>query len=383
MPKIRSTAAGLVCLLLVGVAGLPATASAQGTMLWGLVRSANTLVLFNSSNPSAVVSSIAITGLPAGEVIRAIDVRPANGVLYGLATPDGVTSQLRLYTINPITGVATAVGPVVNSLVSGNFWGMSFNAVVDRVRVVSSFDANLRLHPDTGALAANDTSLPALTLTDSVAYDNQFVGAAQTTLYAIRIGVAGLARIGGPQGSPSPNLGVVTDIGPLGVALEGNAPSALDWAPDGTLFAVLRTAGQTGLYTIDTTTGSASIVGVIGNGSLIIDGLAVGAAGLAITPASGIYTTQQRFDVVLLLDAQGRSIVGGSAIFDGFNVTEYIASCATLGHTASGLTTIRCAGFGGPLFGPGNHAFTVNLLLNSGEVVSATVNWNVLLSTEP
>jgi hypothetical protein len=69
--------------------------------------------------------------------------------------------------------------------------------------------------------------------------------------------------------------------------------------------------------------------------------------------------------------------------FDGVDVTGFIASCATLGQTANGLMTIRCANFGGPLFGPGNHTFTVTLALNTGEVVSATVNWNVLASTEP
>jgi Domain of unknown function (DUF4394) len=383
MTKFRSTALGLLCLLLVGIAGLPATASAQGTMLLGVVRGANTIVLFNSSNPSAIVSAIPITGLAAGEVIRGIDVRPANGVLYGLATQDAITTQVRLYTINPLTGTATAVGPVVNVAFAGTFVGMSFNAVADRVRVVNTVGTNARLHPDTGALVANDTSIASAGFIDSVAYDNQLPGATQTTLYAINIGTSRLNRIGGPQGIPSPNGGVVTEIGPLGLALEGNAPSAFDWAPDGTFFAVLRVGEQTGLYTVDTATGSAAIVGVIGDGTPIIDSLAVGAAGLAITPASGIFTTQQRFDVVLLFDAQGRSIVSGSAIFDGINVTGYIVSCATLGHTASGLTTIRCGGFGGPLFGPGNHAFTVNLLLNTGEAVSATVNWNVLKSTEP
>ena len=382
MTKIRSTALGLFCLLFVVVAGISATASAQGTMLLGVVRIANTLVLFNSSNPSQIVSTIPITGLTAGEVIRAIDIRPANGVLYGLATPDGITTQVRLYSINQITGVATAVGPAVNVAMASGFWGMSFNAVVDRVRVVNTANANARLHPDTGALAANDTPLALPGRTDSVAYDNQFAGATQTTLYAIDTGTSRLLRIGGSQGSPSPNTGITTEIGDLGITQDGFT-SALDWAPDGTLFGALRSGGQAVLYTISATTGTASIVGAIGNGTQIIDSLAVGAPGLVITPASGIYTTQQRFDVVLLLDGQGRSIVGGSAIFDGVDVTGYIASCATLGHTASGLTTIRCAGFGGPLFGPGNHTFTVNLSLNSGEAVSATVNWNVLPSTEP
>jgi hypothetical protein len=384
MKKIRS-AVVLLFLLHLGIVLTPSTASAQGTMFLGVVRGANTLILFNSANPSAILSSIPITGLAAGEVVRGIDIRPVNGVLYGLATPDGITTQVRLYTINPTTGQASAVGAAATVASGGNFWGMSFDPVDDRVRVVNNGKTNARLHPDTGALAANDTALSGVTFgVDAIAYDNQVAGAAPATLYGIYFGTGDLVRIGGPEATPSPNEGAVTTIGPLGVPQAGNTPIGLDWAPAGNLVAAITAAsGGTGLYTIDTTTGSASLVGSIGDGTLSIDSLAVGNAGLVITPASGTYTAQQRFDMVLLLNAPGRVIVSGSAIFDGINVTDYIVSCARIGQTAAGLTTIRCANFGGPLFGPGNHIFTVNLNLDSGEVVSATVNWNVLASTEP
>lgn len=391
MALIRSAVLSLVCLL-VGVTVFPATASAQGTMFFGVVRGANTLVLFNSQNPSAIVSSIPITGLSAGEVIRGIDVRPANGLLYGLAAPATITTQVRLYVINPITGAASPVGPAVNVQNGGNFWGMSFDPVADRVRVTNNANTNARLHPDTGALVANDTPLSGVSsfALDAIAYDNQIAGAAQTTLYGIFVGVPDLFRIGGPQGAPSPNGGVLTSIGPLNVPLAsadpagGNAAYALDMSPDGTLYAAMRDgAGATSLYTINTTTGAASLVGAIGSGVPAIDSLAVGTAGLTILPTSGVYTTQQRFDMVLLLNAPGRSIVNGSVIFDGLNVTSYIVACATFGRTASGLTTIRCGNFGGLLFGPGSHTFAVSLALSSGEVVSASVNWNVLASSEP
>jgi len=375
----------------VGVTVVPGTASAQGTMFLGVVRGANTLVLFNSQNPSAIVSSLPITGLSAGEVIRGIDVRPANGLLYGLAAPATITTQVRLYLINPVTGAASPVGPAVNVQNGGSFWGMSFDPVADRVRVTNNGSTNARLHPDTGALVANDTPLSGFPFAlDAIAYDNQTAGAAQTTLYGIYVGVPNLFRIGGPQGVPSPDGGVVTSVGPLNVPLSsadpagGTAAYALDMSPDGTLFAAMRDgAGATSLYTINTTTGAASLVGAIGDGMPAIDSLAVGNAGLAIIPRSGVYTTQQRFDMVLLLNAPGRTIVNGSVIFDGINVTSYVVACATFGRTASGLTTIRCGNFGGLLFGPGNHTFAVSLSLSSGEAVSASVNWNVLASSEP
>jgi len=360
-------------------------------MFLGVVRGANTLVLFNSQNPSAIVSSLPITGLSAGEVIRGIDVRPANGLLYGLAAPATITTQVRLYLINPVTGAASPVGPAVNVQNGGSFWGMSFDPVADRVRVTNNGSTNARLHPDTGALVANDTPLSGFPFAlDAIAYDNQTAGAAQTTLYGIYVGVPNLFRIGGPQGVPSPDGGVVTSVGPLNVPLSsadpagGTAAYALDMSPDGTLFAAMRDgAGATSLYTINTTTGAASLVGAIGDGMPAIDSLAVGNAGLAIIPRSGVYTTQQRFDMVLLLNAPGRTIVNGSVIFDGINVTSYVVACATFGRTASGLTTIRCGNFGGLLFGPGNHTFAVSLSLSSGEAVSASVNWNVLASSEP
>jgi hypothetical protein len=142
--------------------------------------------------------------------VRAIDIRPANGVLYGLATPNMVTTQVRMYIINPTTGAAIAVGPAVNLAIAGFFWGMSFDAVADRVRVVSTGDNNARLHPDTGALVANDTPLSLTGYADAAAYDNQFAGATETTLYAIDLGMSRLERIGGPQRTPSADTGVAT-----------------------------------------------------------------------------------------------------------------------------------------------------------------------------
>src|ERR1041384_839244 len=113
----------------------------------------NRLLTFNSSMPSMIVNNVAITGLQAGEILRGIDIRPANGQLYG------VGSTSRLYTINPQTGAATQVGsaPFTPAL-SGTEFGFDFNPTVDRIRLVSDTGQNLRLNPDTGAVAATDTT---------------------------------------------------------------------------------------------------------------------------------------------------------------------------------------------------------------------------------
>jgi hypothetical protein len=364
---------------------LPAAAHAQSAPMIGVLRGANTLIHFDAANPAAILTTVPITGLAEGDVVRGIDIRPATGVLYALVTPNQLTTQVRLYTVNPASGAATAVGPAVTVAVGGNFWGMSFNAVVDRVRIVNDFGANARLHPDTGALVAVDSPLSgtATPIVDSLAYDNQVAGATLTTLYALNTAGNQLARIGGVNGTPSANGGVVTNIGVLGTAsLLGTAVS-LDFAPSGTLYAAygFQGAGYS-LYTVNTVTGAATLVGLIGTGASAIDGIAVANAGLTISPGSGTYTAQQRFDMVLLLNAPGRTVVGGLAVFDGIDATGYIAGCVSLGQTGTGITTFRCPNLGGPLFGAGTHTFSVSLVLDTGASVSASTTWNVLRSTE-
>jgi len=290
---------------------------------------------------------------------------------------------VRLYIINQQTGATTAVGPPATVSTVGAFWGMSFNAVVDRVRIVNSFGANARLNPDTGGLAGSDINLTAGAIVESAAYTNQFPGAATTTLYALNLNTNGLALIGGPDGVPSPNGGAVTEIGPLGFAFNGSG-TALDFDANGTLYAIARPNGGTyNLYRINIGNGAATLVGSVGTGTLLIDSVAAPPAILGISPPSGTYTSRQSFDLVLLLNARGRGIVGGSAQFNSFNALPYLASCVVFGATSNGMVSLRCPNFGGPLVGPGVHTMTVNLLLSNGEVVSGSATWTILPTSEP
>lgn len=62
------------------------------------------LLRFDTATPSFLDDTKVIRGLQPGETIYGIDFRPANNQLFGL----GSTS--RIYTIDPATGRATAVG---------------------------------------------------------------------------------------------------------------------------------------------------------------------------------------------------------------------------------------------------------------------------------
>jgi len=148
---------------------------------------------------------------------------------------------------------------------------LTFNPVPDRIRVVSNTGQNLRLNPDTGAVAAVDVNLNPPTGVVGAAYTNNFAGATAATLFGINSNPPGgqLVRIGGPDGVPSPNGGVVTTIGPLGVPTDVLVGFDIA-AADGTAFAsfinplIVPPFNPGDLYTIDLTTGSASFVGGIG-----------------------------------------------------------------------------------------------------------------------
>ncbi len=279
--------------LLVGCGGggggdddddVPVAPAAAATM-FGLTSTGN-LISFGSTTPTTLSLNVPITGLQAGESLRGIDFRPANGMLYGL----GSTS--RLYTINTTTGVATPVGAGQFAvLLSGTDFGFDFNPAVDRIRVVSNTGQNLRLNPGTGAVVdgdavtagvQSDTNLTAGSEVVGSAYDRNFstgglpgATASVTTLFGIDSMTNMLVRQGGVDGSPSPDAGAITPVGALTVdpgveigfdihGTTGVAAASLVVAP----------ATTSSLYAINLTTGAATLVGPIGSG-LVVRGLAI------------------------------------------------------------------------------------------------------------
>jgi Domain of unknown function (DUF4394) len=143
---------GIVSAVMLLLASTDSSAQSDGQLLLG-VTSSNRLIAFSSANPAQLLHSVPITNLAPGELILGIDVRPANNRLYAL----GSTSQL--YIINYLSGAATRVGSPFTPALTGTDFGFDFNPTVDRIRVVSNAGQNLRLHPDTGAVAATDGAL--------------------------------------------------------------------------------------------------------------------------------------------------------------------------------------------------------------------------------
>ncbi len=245
------------------------------------------LRFIDSTAPSVLLQTLAVTGMQPGESIAAIDYRPANGALYAIGF---LGSAARLYTVNTATGVATLVGagPFDPSLGAGVYIGMDFNPVTDRIRATSNIGTNLRIDPTTGTVVATDTST-AFAAGDinagvnnaplGLAYSNNVAGAAATTLYGIVFGSNGsvLATVGSVGGSPtSPNSGQMFTVGPTAVSGYSGARQGFDISSSGAVYAVVD--NDSVLYSINLATGAATSLGSLPAGTAIRDVTAGGIA---------------------------------------------------------------------------------------------------------
>ena len=216
----------------------------------------NQIVTFNRAAPANATSVVTVSGLAAGETLLGLDRRPADGALIALS------SAGKLYTLNAGTGVATLKSTLIADAtdttspytsLSGTRFGVDFNPVPDRLRVVSDTGLNLRINVDTGATITDGVINGAATGYSTAAYTNSFAAACRTALYTIDA-----------QGNQlllqnPPNDGTAVVVGPLGVDVD--TVNAFDIATDAaganSALAALSVGGSTALYSINLGTGAA------------------------------------------------------------------------------------------------------------------------------
>jgi hypothetical protein len=184
-----------------------------------------------------------------------IDVRPADGTLYGL-TSDGT-----IWTIDTSSGKAMRKSTLDMPLPANATITVDFNPVADRLRVIGSDGTNLRVSVDDGKVVRDgnlkfadaDMHKGQTPRIVAGAYSNSMKGAKETTLYDIDAGGAFVRQA-------PPNDGVLNSVGMLGV---GADRAAFDIVADGQ-------GGNTGwllaggtLHKVDLATGKASQAGKI------------------------------------------------------------------------------------------------------------------------
>ncbi|MES2598031.1 MAG: DUF4394 domain-containing protein [Verrucomicrobiota bacterium] len=240
----------------------------------------DTLITFDSAIPNSTSTTV-ITGILATENVVGIDFRPSTGELFALVINEVAganNDEGRIYKINPFTGAATQVGaaPFFSAFTGTEEFAFDFNPAADRIRVTTDLDQNFRVNPNNGALAGTDSTLtPGSSEIVGVAYTNNLEGATQTTLYGIDSATDSLIRIGSVNGTPnSPNGGQVTTVGALGFDVS-SSKVGFDIAARAGAFAVFENGGITSLYSINLTTGAATLVGPVGDGTKALQGISV------------------------------------------------------------------------------------------------------------
>jgi hypothetical protein len=225
------------------------------------------VVTFNRTPSSALTSNLAVRGLAAGETIIGMDLRPSSSTIFA------VTNQGAVYKLDPATGQATApvtlranattptntCTPAVTAFtaLAGTEFGVDFNPVPDRLRVVSNTGQNLRINPETGDTTVDcplATSGTARTVS-ATAYTNSVPGGAaptSTTQFYIDAGTDQLFT------TTAPNNGELTVVGALGV--DADAVNGFDITGATTAHAVLTVGGTTGFYSINLNTGAATVI---------------------------------------------------------------------------------------------------------------------------
>lgn len=275
--------AGAACAAigLTGCAGLPDQAGASRKETLHVVTDKLELLTINAGQPTKVLGRVMLSGLAAGDTLVGVDYRIAKGVLFALSKSG------RLYTVDTSSGAMKVVGMAPAAALQGDAFGMDFNPVADRVRVMGSTGQNLRLHPETGALAATDPA-PAYVPGDKRAGTKPEVVAAAytynkkddklTTNFAIDRNGGYLVTMGSAEGVQpvvSFNTGQMFTVGAIGVT--DMVDASMDIADvSGAAFAAIRLKSHatTRLYSLDLQTGKGTFIGTVGDGARVL-GMAV------------------------------------------------------------------------------------------------------------
>ena len=250
----------------------------------------NGLARFDTANV-AVSTTVAITGLAAGDRFVGIDLRPSNNLIYG------ITLSNQIYTVNEFTGAATFVAALSSPIINSEFrYGIDFNPVADfggaaSLRLVSDRGGNFAINVADGTVGnAANTIENGFT---GVAYTNSMAGGgapASTALYYINSLGSTLSVATSAFNAPT-----ITTVGALGIFLcrppsaDGcgfTSPVGFEIASNGVAYGAFNFFDNNNslnarIYTVNLATGAATSIGMF-NGTL--SGLTVSAV-----PQPGTY----------------------------------------------------------------------------------------------
>ena len=216
-----------------------------------------TLVMFDTETLAAS-ASMEVSGV---DRLLGIDVRPADGMLYGVGVDGAVV------TIDAASGEVTARSMLSETLPDGVSASVDFNPAADRLRLVGSDGTNLRANVDDGAVTVDgalnfdpaDANMGGTSSVVAVAYTNSYGKPEKTAMYDIDTNLGLLQQT-------TPNDGILATRGALGV--DASETYAFDIASTADLTNTAYLVAGSTIYTVNLETGAttagAELTGVDG-----------------------------------------------------------------------------------------------------------------------
>ena len=222
------------------------TLSAQAAQVAALI-GGKTIAIVDTAQKKAT-KSMTVTGISGALV--GIDVRPADGMLYGVVE-DGTV------VVIAADGKATQKSKLETMAAKGQPITIDFNPVADRLRVMAADGTNLRANVDDGKVVKDgnhkyaDSDMHKGEKPNIVAgaYTNSVKGTKETALFNIDATIGGLIK------QAPPNDGVLGAVGKLGIKADTVAFDI--WSDGNGKNEAWLMAGDT-LYSVDLASGKAT-----------------------------------------------------------------------------------------------------------------------------
>jgi hypothetical protein len=225
---------------------LMTSAAANAAQVAALVGN-DTIAMVDTAQKKAT-GSVKVTGISGALV--GIDVRPADGMLYGLVDDGTVVTIAK-------DGKATMKSKLETMVAKGVAVTVDFNPAADRLRVMGSDGTNLRANVDDGKVTKDgshkyaDADMHKGEKPNIIAgaYTNSVKGTKETALFNIDGTIGALVK------QAPPNDGVLGAVGKLGV--KADKVSFDIWSDGNGKNEAWLMAGDT-LYSVDLATGKAT-----------------------------------------------------------------------------------------------------------------------------
>jgi hypothetical protein len=284
------------------------------------------LLTFDSTTPAAIVRNVVITGLNAGDHLQAMAVDD-HGTVYGVAGTTPIETAFdRIYTLNPVTGRATAGASLQGTHLFSEFGtlAVSFDPATGKLRAIDDVGDNEEIDPATGAVTdqgrglvfqRGDINENAGVQLAAIAYTNPAAIGGSTSLRLFGMSTQGtpaLVLIGGAQ---SVDSGATYTVAAAPVMSAFTIAGATNAA-----FAVSRNPGShstiSTLWAVNMKSGAQSQLGKVTSSTPII----------ALAPLPAAAAPQGTITGGVFVDANddgvregGESGVAGVTVFVDFN----------------------------------------------------------------